>query len=289
MLQAKMFSAMQLVVDATPRSATICDEEGGPCKRPLSIWCSLPPEILGDIFLYVRDSAYQLFWLRSTHVCVSWRSAALGYALLWTCVDLRRRLLASEMIPRARGAPITLRLAALSDWELASSVETHADTSLEFKDEISHAISSTTHIRHIDFNNINAGGILSTEALAEIIAATSPHIRSMKLHTVPNDTPWIPKYALSPKITGTVYPLLETLHLCDCKFDNWRLPFLAPSHNLRSLRIQYSSLTEEAAGGNLAAVLDVLRGLPRLKDLSLGEYALPDYYQWEELPLELLL
>lgn len=73
----------------------------------------LPPEILSEIFLTVREN--QILggirpnaWVVVTSVCRQWRSIALRTATLWTEVDLSRAEWMNLLLERSQSAPLSL-------------------------------------------------------------------------------------------------------------------------------------------------------------------------------------
>ncbi|KZV77098.1 hypothetical protein PENSPDRAFT_679752 [Peniophora sp. CONT] len=83
-------------------------------QNAFTLAATLPSELLALIFLSLasmrrlsRTSTFQASWISVTHVCASWRSAALTYARLWTDLPLDvGQLWAAEFVTRSKSLPI---------------------------------------------------------------------------------------------------------------------------------------------------------------------------------------
>ncbi|KAG2132779.1 hypothetical protein DEU56DRAFT_981658 [Suillus clintonianus] len=87
-------------------------------QNSLSPISSIPPEILGDIFvhlaqqtqlLYAPDNPAVLSWLNVGHICRHWREVALGTPELWSAPYLNSSQATEEMLMRSKMAPLKLR------------------------------------------------------------------------------------------------------------------------------------------------------------------------------------
>ncbi len=69
---------------------------------------SLPPEIMTNIFSFVRDaSTHPLHWIKITHVCRYWREVALHAPGLWSRPPLANLPWTVEMLARSKQVNIT--------------------------------------------------------------------------------------------------------------------------------------------------------------------------------------
>lgn len=70
----------------------------------------LPPELLGAIFLLVRDASKgnARCHPRSSQVCASWRAVALGCKPLWTEINCARPMWANELMSRAGNSVLSV-------------------------------------------------------------------------------------------------------------------------------------------------------------------------------------
>ena len=70
---------------------------------------SLPPEIMTNIFSFVRDVSLQpLHWIKVTHVCAYWRNVAIHAPALWCRPPLANLPWTVEMLARSKQVDITL-------------------------------------------------------------------------------------------------------------------------------------------------------------------------------------
>ncbi|KAF8971187.1 hypothetical protein BDZ97DRAFT_2071437 [Flammula alnicola] len=89
-------------------------------QNALSPASSIPPEVLCDIFTFVKaantgklhpDEMFgprALEWVRVTHVCRWWRDVALDASWLWTDITLASRRWAEKMFVRSKEAPLII-------------------------------------------------------------------------------------------------------------------------------------------------------------------------------------
>ncbi|VDB88483.1 unnamed protein product [Peniophora sp. CBMAI 1063] len=82
----------------------------------------LPPDIVREILDHVADAepagydfhskSYKLGWISTTHVCRSWRYVGFGAASLWAdaACAFPDSIIADELITRARGCPLNMRI-----------------------------------------------------------------------------------------------------------------------------------------------------------------------------------
>ncbi|KAJ8519451.1 hypothetical protein ONZ45_g3627 [Pleurotus djamor] len=75
----------------------------------------LPPEILADIFEFVRSDSRFYAWMPSvTHICSAWRDVALSTPALWSSGALKPPEWGLEVLRRAQGATLDLYFPSLS-------------------------------------------------------------------------------------------------------------------------------------------------------------------------------
>ncbi|KAF8066620.1 hypothetical protein FPV67DRAFT_1198792 [Lyophyllum atratum] len=87
----------------------------------LALVSRLPPEFLGTIFKYVASGATKhskLEWISVSHVCWSWRSAALDCPDLWCNINIpsTHPSWAAEMLQRSKMAPLTVAVVFHLHW-----------------------------------------------------------------------------------------------------------------------------------------------------------------------------
>ncbi|TFK68618.1 hypothetical protein BDN72DRAFT_841518 [Pluteus cervinus] len=85
-------------------------------RNTLALVNSLPSEVLGRIFLLIRDfsshnsptSKNYLDWLSVTRVSQLWRQVSIGYASLWTQLPSRNENFLQLCLARSRACPISI-------------------------------------------------------------------------------------------------------------------------------------------------------------------------------------
>ncbi|KAI0284062.1 hypothetical protein BC826DRAFT_170884 [Russula brevipes] len=103
---------------------------------PISV---LPPEVLARIFHLVAGSPWQkqesLRWISVTHVCRHWRQVALDDSSLWAKISGRMAspTWISEMLARARNAPLAIDLLDKPDAETLAMFTAHFAHTHEFR------------------------------------------------------------------------------------------------------------------------------------------------------------
>src|SRR5580698_9159035 len=81
---------------------------------------SLPPELLGSIFLecalveYAEDP-YQMKWINVTHVCRYWREVGLNLPALWCRIAVKSHEWALAMLQRSKAMPLSIHGPLLPD------------------------------------------------------------------------------------------------------------------------------------------------------------------------------
>lgn len=88
-------------------------------RNSLSLISSIPPELLGTIFvhhaqqtqlLHSPDNSDILSWIIVGHICHQWREVALGTPELWATPFLNSSQATDEMLTRSKMAPLIVRV-----------------------------------------------------------------------------------------------------------------------------------------------------------------------------------
>uniref|UniRef100_A0A0W0FTK9 F-box domain-containing protein n=1 Tax=Moniliophthora roreri TaxID=221103 RepID=A0A0W0FTK9_MONRR len=184
----------------------------------------LPIEIMVHIFTYCvprRDSVALIntCWLSFTHVCHSWRSIALNYAGLWTCIDFQSNGLAQAMLERSKTAVLDAKIPRFhyhrQDMEWRHLLTT-----------IQHQLSRIGHL-HVGPDHTN----LNREFVSGLVEP-APSLRSLEVTNFTElDLP-------SNFLAGTA-PLLTQLRL-DLTYLPWDSPLL---HALTFLELRGDGVT----------------------------------------------
>ncbi|KAF9054164.1 hypothetical protein BJ165DRAFT_689365 [Panaeolus papilionaceus] len=82
---------------------------------PVSV---LPPELLSNIFVVIRDATYHSFqdpadtfsWTKVAHVCHDWRRVAMSNAQLWSTADFQDVDTALQFVKRSKQSPLRMRV-----------------------------------------------------------------------------------------------------------------------------------------------------------------------------------
>ncbi|TFY58189.1 hypothetical protein EVG20_g8250 [Dentipellis fragilis] len=247
----------------------------------------LSSEILAHIFSFLQKidkprevklnaPGDQIGWLRATHICRQWRSAAIDHAYLWSniLVDLGRRWM-EEFLHRSRMAPILFNdlETRRSDPEGARSVEDVASIIAQ-------------HLCHMQELSTVADDHQSAASIFLSLRQTAPVLEEFELYnksaTVDGDHNILPVTdplpSLPPDLFDHVAPRLYYLSL-------WYFQVPWPSlvfSNLLYLRIMGTAGSAEAARfaqsnfetQDLRSFLDALSRMPALQVLELS-FALP--------------
>ncbi|PPR07153.1 hypothetical protein CVT24_010701 [Panaeolus cyanescens] len=216
----------------------------------------LPPELLREIFLYLRDEwpssifetssvpRVKFGWINVTHVCRFWREVALQYPQLWTQVDVGLANWAEMVLERSKGADISL--------EILPNIETSAQRVLW------DVLSQPHRLRQIKLYSRFNSKSLYKEAFERLKDVAAPRLRSLVIAGSCVDLPTI----LDKNFLGGGTPRLRHLDV-QGYFIPWTSPILSGLH---VLNIQPTHNFGSHASDFLAA----LRRLPDLEELTLG-------------------
>ncbi|KAG2156030.1 hypothetical protein DEU56DRAFT_765228 [Suillus clintonianus] len=228
-------------------------------RNSLSPVSSLPPEILGAIFvhhvqktqsLYVPHAPAVLSWLKVGHVCRHWREVTLGTPELWSAPFLNSLQATEEMLLRSKMAPLKLRSGFRYRMDCVQKALMH----VERLQEISLLPSSnggTTYVMHRCI----------TELLDKLSSRSAPKLQSLALEVGPEQTPRIAIPTSFPA------PNLRDLQINRCDLS-WASSVLT---GLTVLAIK--KLSPECLP-TLDQLISALRRMPALHSLTL-EDALP--------------
>ncbi|KAG1739999.1 hypothetical protein EDB19DRAFT_795386 [Suillus lakei] len=195
-------------------------------RNSLSPISSIPPEILGTIFvhhaqqtqlLYVPDNPVVLSWLNVGHVCRYWRGVALGTPELWATPFLNSSQATEEMLTRSKMAPLNLR------------------TGLRYRVEsVQKALMHIERLQEVSLPFLNGGMTYRCimEFLNKLSSCSAPKLQSL---------------SLEEEFTQPLRISIPT-------------SFLAP--NLRSLQIKYCDLSWTSSVFTGLTVLDIKKLSP---------------------------
>ncbi|KAJ8522339.1 hypothetical protein ONZ45_g1062 [Pleurotus djamor] len=207
----------------------------------------IPDEILSKIFIFIRDSALELYgsadqlsWLRLSAVCRHWRRITLATPALWSYIDFNSLDCAETMIERSKAVPITLKLAfrgASDDHRLRKIV---AD-----------AISKKS-LREVDIQSSRREDII--RLLSHRTPRSAPFLESLRLTCITQDD-YVPT-----NWRWYHMPSLRRLELID-------MPL--PQHFDYFSKLTYLKLDPpELISVN--ETLELLRHTPHVEELSIG-------------------
>ena len=221
-------------------------------RNSLSSISSIPPEILGTIFvhlahqvqsIYPPDSTAVLSWLKATHVCRHWREVAIANPHLWATPYLNSLKATEEMLMRSKMAPLMLRTGRRYRMECVHKAFEHAERFQEVSFECSH--SSTNSILAL---------------LDKLSSCSAPHLRSLSLDAGLG----LPRIAIP---TAFHAPNLRRLQISHCGLS-WTCPVLTGITVLDIKHISAECLP------SLDELVSALRRMQALHTLSLDS-ALP--------------
>ncbi|KAI0060842.1 hypothetical protein BV25DRAFT_1992643 [Artomyces pyxidatus] len=224
----------------------------------------LPEAILTTIFLLLRRNSTfvhdldDLTWLHVTHVCRSWRQAALDCALLWTDILFDPPDWAAEMLRRSKSAPLSVDI----------SLEPHAAVS-----KLDAACLALTRVSHIRTLHLELAASDYTERIIHLLRTQSADVLEHLSIQCSDDT-WQrdPEEIVQSRgicelpvdIFGKVAPRLQRLELrlCQVSWNN----FLFDNLTFLSLEIVPSS-----SRSSMPQFLDFLRRMKGLKNLHITD------------------
>ncbi|EIN13647.1 hypothetical protein PUNSTDRAFT_123576 [Punctularia strigosozonata HHB-11173 SS5] len=216
--------------------------------------CRLPPEILGMIFLYVRDSSSHASgryeWVRVAQVSHYWRSTALSTRGLWSILDLHQPVAALEMNRRADPVPRYL----YSHAELPRE-PTAQNLAAQLQEELRHDPSCVKGVDGRAWYHVRS------------MVAYLPELLHCRWTAPPEE------------VLNWSCPRLTNLELLEATSFDWRSALLQSPANLRHLRVSSVTDTDRPAvsiKGDLAQVVTVLQQHTGLNELVL-ENVLPSW------------
>ncbi|TFK64113.1 hypothetical protein BDN72DRAFT_963455 [Pluteus cervinus] len=220
-----------------------------PTHQETSLILTLPVELLARIFLFCVPMSFEklssdLWWIGLSHVCQRWRHIALTTPGLWASIVFSRPKWTSEMLTRARQAPLILR----ANLEQQSSEK---------------VVPIITHnISRLRILELTASRSTLTELLKDL-EAEAPALESLSIATGQTYVPiagfQIPDTILPP---GSRNIMLWHLKLSGCAFA-WDSPRYLQLTKLELHRIS------ERQRLSLPEFLRFLPLIPRLSDLVL--------------------
>ncbi|KAF6766128.1 hypothetical protein DFP72DRAFT_865646 [Ephemerocybe angulata] len=79
----------------------------------------LPPEVLSNVFIAVRDAGRgNLLWTRVSHVCRRWRDIAIADPILWSDIGAIHLRFTPIMLARSKSAPLVVKLKRLRSLDI---------------------------------------------------------------------------------------------------------------------------------------------------------------------------
>ena len=227
-------------------------------RNALSPISTLPPEVFNVIFSLLcppspdRDPDYHLARLRVSHVCHQWRQIALNQPLLWSYVNFATVSLAGaiEILLRAKSAPLYLDARISHRWDI--------DRFRTFRTELQSRITYICHLR------ITASDFRLQRTLKEL-SSPAPILESLVIFSHGGLCDGEMDLVLPDTLFNGFTPRLSCIKLFYCEIS-WTSPLLKGLRHLRHLEIH---LTPLDAMPTLAAWLDALEEMSRLKTLAL--------------------
>ncbi|KII94150.1 hypothetical protein PLICRDRAFT_417280 [Plicaturopsis crispa FD-325 SS-3] len=228
-------------------------------ESPIS---SLPPEILGVIFLYiVADDRNSLVCVAASHVCALWRAITLDIPRLWACIPTDNSYWAAEMLLRSKSTPLSVQMEGYPT--------THLAQRLEVVSRSLHAVLRSGHAARIEELKLHGIGKQFARDIIHHLAS----VVTVPLKILHLDCSWpfmkleerldtSPTYD-NPKIAPHLASHLRTLRLISCPVS-WDLP---PFPCLERLRI--SPPSNDYDKPTLMDLCNMLVTMPRLRHLDL--------------------
>ncbi|KII84541.1 hypothetical protein PLICRDRAFT_45921 [Plicaturopsis crispa FD-325 SS-3] len=228
-------------------------------ESPIS---SLPPEILGDIFLYiVADDRNSLACVPASHVCALWRAITVDSPRLWARIPTNNSYWAAEMLLRSESIPLSVQMEGYPT--------THFPQRLRVVSRTLHAVLRSIHAARIEELRLHSIG----EQFARDIIHHLASVITVPLKILHLDCSWpfmkleerldtSPTY-YNPKIAPHLASHLRTLRLISCPVS-WDLP---PFPCLERLRISPPSTDYNKP--TLMDLCTMLVTMPHLRHLDL--------------------
>ncbi|KAF9454318.1 hypothetical protein P691DRAFT_770746 [Macrolepiota fuliginosa MF-IS2] len=223
--------------------------------------CVIPPEVLGAIFIRVRDAClftyYRFDWLCITEVCRHWRLVALDCPELWTGICFESLEFASKMLERSKTAGLTLNT-LISSSPISKSI---LEKSMAHLSHI-RALDITCHVWNIIQDSV-LGPLCSPSPMLEFLrlySGRSPQLRGPLINGKPLITTQLPLGVLS-----------NAPHLREVEIHKIPIRWepLLPHTQISSLKLH-----DITPLPTLLQLTDLLKAIPQLKILSLA-YCLP--------------
>ncbi|KZV72339.1 hypothetical protein PENSPDRAFT_751079 [Peniophora sp. CONT] len=239
---------------------------------------SLPPEILGIIFSFAQEHwqptciyhweeprgsppriSYGLGWIYLTHVCSSWRKAALGTSSLWQTIKCSNLPLSMSTDILTRSARLPLRL-YVGSYHKGTSYD-------EVENWLSWPILRRTSLLHIENPSVHREGTQDSEGWFAILMQPMPILESLSISSNVDDEP----IRLPDDFWTNNRPMLTNLRLRNCLLPNWNTPVL--SDLITELSLQMKVLYDgDRSLPTTTEVRDIFRRLTSLKSLSLENF-----------------
>ncbi|TFY81928.1 hypothetical protein EWM64_g2087 [Hericium alpestre] len=245
---------------------------GKKCRNSLAHVSRLPTEVLASIFMILADLDppmrvarspgesvesvlyKRLGWIRTTHVCTSWRQQALTRSGLWKniAVGFTPHWMV-ELMHRSRPVPFVLNMSVTNDVERdpvrnVVEVVSTPDTMARLK---------VLHVKTLFLEYMNS--------LLDTLVYPAPLLEDLELHT------GIYVGSSSRPIPGTAFnstmPKLRRLALEDCMPSSWDMPYL---RNLTSLELTNIRQTTQCLI-TISDCLEMLSHSPHLELLILKD------------------
>ncbi|KZV67360.1 hypothetical protein PENSPDRAFT_654108 [Peniophora sp. CONT] len=232
---------------------------------------ALPAEILATIFTFAQvgwqpnprfrlTPKLDLGWVSVTHVCNSWRRAAISTPSLWTaisCSHLSLQML-PEFVHRARNSGLQLDYETwLCHKKLPIDVWLH-DSILR-------------RSRQISFSTVNKKQLVQAINLMKL-SSPLPSLRGLTIHYEVEEDDWLPFE--DGDFVSKSFPALRRLSLTNC-FPRWSASSL-PGRNLTHLSLSMSwytiDLDDESFQPAAPLFRDMLVALPLLIELTLENF-----------------
>ncbi|KII94151.1 hypothetical protein PLICRDRAFT_417465 [Plicaturopsis crispa FD-325 SS-3] len=230
---------------------------------------TLPPEILGHIFLYtIADERDSLACVPVSHVCTLWRAIALDLPRLWARIPTDKPLWASEMLLRSKSAPLSILLARDAPTGTLRPKQRENivfDPARRLRHSLDHIFYSAHAARIEDLCVHGVDTSYAQDIIRRLVSAAALPLR-LHLDCSATMRDWPQDEGSSALFDPVLSPLftshLHTLRLKACPIS-WDLP---PLPRIETLHISYLF---DHTRPTLASLLDFLARTPSLGSLEL--------------------
>ncbi|KAG6817243.1 hypothetical protein H0H87_011300 [Tephrocybe sp. NHM501043] len=228
-------------------------------RNSVMLIARLPPELLGKIFLHLReDYPYRYFeWIGVSHVCSSWRYAALENAhALWAAVSFEHPGRAATFINRSGQLPLHTFIDSFY-------LEEGAELLLSQQHRVGELdIDYTTSCHHYAEQSVSA----MDSTVMKLLSTPAPVLQSLRV-SVPHDI------HLPARLFGGVFPRLKHISLLGCTVPSDTI--LSRPERLQSLTVllDYNLSDTQSTDyyrPSLHHFLDVLHDACNLRNLRLS-------------------